>query len=148
MQGLSSAPPAAFLLLLLLRLSSLLPVAAVPVAERELNPSSRLAAGAARVALHYLNFQTASPGELQALGQVRKATVKVGEAGGERAGAGFRATLGKVQLILIIIMKERGSREELSRPQGGAFPPPAAGAAVLPSGGSGSPQRGSTSKGR
>ncbi|XP_010583302.1 PREDICTED: retinoic acid receptor responder protein 1 [Haliaeetus leucocephalus] len=77
MQGLSSAPPAAFLLLLL-RLSSLLllPVAAVPVAERELNPSSRLAAGAARVALHYLNFQTASPGELQALGQVRKATVK------------------------------------------------------------------------
>ncbi|KAM6127653.1 ovocalyxin-32-like [Phoenicopterus ruber ruber] len=73
MKGLSAAPPAAFLL----RLSALLlPAAAAPGAERELNPSSRLAAGAARVALHYLNFQAASPGALQALGQVRKATVK------------------------------------------------------------------------
>ncbi|KAM6389168.1 ovocalyxin-32-like [Pluvialis apricaria] len=74
MQGLSAAPPAAFLLLL--RLSPLLLAAAAPGAERELNPSSRLAAGAARVALHYLNFQAASPGSLQALGQVRKATLK------------------------------------------------------------------------
>lgn len=80
MPGLTAAPPAAFLLLLL-RLSALLLPAA---AERELNPSSRLAAGAARVALHYLNFQAASPGALQALGQVRKATVKVG--GGSRRG--------------------------------------------------------------
>ncbi|KAM9274594.1 ovocalyxin-32-like [Cariama cristata] len=72
MQGLSAALPAAFLLLL--RLSALLPPAAG--AGRELNPSSRVAAGVARVALHYLNFQTASPGALQALGQVRKATLK------------------------------------------------------------------------
>ncbi|XP_074954698.1 ovocalyxin-32-like [Phalacrocorax aristotelis] len=72
MQGLSAAPPAAFLLLSAL----LLPAAAAPGAERELNPSSRLAAAAARVALHYLNFQAASPGALRALGQVRKATLK------------------------------------------------------------------------
>ncbi|KAM7106773.1 ovocalyxin-32-like [Ciconia boyciana] len=76
MQGLSAAPPAAFLLLLLRLSALLLPAAAAPGAERELSPSSRLAAGAARVALHYLNFQTASPVALQALGQVRKATVK------------------------------------------------------------------------
>ncbi|KAM6063468.1 ovocalyxin-32-like isoform 1-T3 [Theristicus caerulescens] len=75
MQGLSAAPPAAFLLLLRLT-ALLLPAAAAPAAERELNPSSRLAAGAARVALHYLNYQAASPGALRALGQVRKATVK------------------------------------------------------------------------
>ncbi|KAM9007281.1 ovocalyxin-32-like [Ara ararauna] len=75
MQGLSAAPPAAFLLLLCFSALQL-PAAAAPGAERELSPSSRLAAGAARVALHYLNFQTASPGALQALGQVRKATLK------------------------------------------------------------------------
>ncbi|XP_063193486.1 ovocalyxin-32-like [Chroicocephalus ridibundus] len=73
MQGLRAAPPAAFLLLLL---RPLLLAAAAPGAERELNPSSRLVAGAARVALHYLNFQAASPGALLALGQVRKATLK------------------------------------------------------------------------
>ncbi|XP_076197575.1 ovocalyxin-32-like [Aptenodytes patagonicus] len=75
MQGLSAAPPAAFLLVLLLS-ALLLPAAAAPRAKRELNPSSRLAAGVARVALHYLNFQTASPGALRALGQIRKATLK------------------------------------------------------------------------
>ncbi|XP_074690469.1 retinoic acid receptor responder protein 1 [Strix aluco] len=74
MQGLSAAPPAAFLLLLLSALLS--PAAAAPGAERELNPSGRLAAGAARVALHYLNFQAGSPGALKELGQVRKATLK------------------------------------------------------------------------
>ncbi|XP_068262564.1 ovocalyxin-32-like [Nyctibius grandis] len=74
MQGLSTAPPAAFLLLL-----SALPMPAasvLPGAERELSPGSRGAAGAARVALQYLNFQAASPGALRALGQLRKATVK------------------------------------------------------------------------
>uniref|UniRef100_A0A8C4XJ06 Retinoic acid receptor responder 1 n=1 Tax=Falco tinnunculus TaxID=100819 RepID=A0A8C4XJ06_FALTI len=77
MQGLSAAPPAAFLNLLLLPLGALLlPAAAAPGAERELNPSSRLAAGTARLALHYLNSREASPGALQALGQVRKATLK------------------------------------------------------------------------
>ncbi|XP_075572798.1 ovocalyxin-32 [Pelecanus crispus] len=72
MQGLT----AAFLLLLLRLNALLLPAVAAPAAERELNPGGRLAAGAARVALHYLNFQTASPGTLRALGQVRKATLK------------------------------------------------------------------------
>ncbi|CAM9338622.1 unnamed protein product [Bubo scandiacus] len=75
MQGLSAAPPAAFLLLLLLSVL-LSPAAAAPGAERELNPSGRLAAGAARAALHYLNFQAGSPGALKELGQVRKATLK------------------------------------------------------------------------
>ncbi|XP_042649837.1 ovocalyxin-32 [Tyto alba] len=73
MQGLSAAPPAACLLLLLLLLSALLAAAA---AERELSPGSRLAAGAARAALHYLNSQAASPAALRGLGQVRKATLK------------------------------------------------------------------------
>ncbi|KAM6326498.1 ovocalyxin-32-like [Podargus strigoides] len=76
MPGLSAAPPAAFLLLLLLLSASLGPAAAGPGAERELNGSGRQAAAAARVALHYRNFQAASPGALQALGQVRKVTLK------------------------------------------------------------------------
>uniref|UniRef100_A0A8D0KUU6 Retinoic acid receptor responder 1 n=1 Tax=Strix occidentalis caurina TaxID=311401 RepID=A0A8D0KUU6_STROC len=86
MQGLSAAPPAAFLLLLLSALLS--PAAAAPGAERELNPSGRLAAGAARVALHYLNFQAGSPGALKELGQVRKATLKVGGSRRGRTGRG------------------------------------------------------------
>ncbi|XP_068025565.1 ovocalyxin-32-like [Melanerpes formicivorus] len=80
MQGLSAAPPAAFLLLLpvLCLLSPLRPAgAAAPASgERELDAGSRLAAGAARVALQYLNFQSGSPAALRALGQLRKATVK------------------------------------------------------------------------
>ncbi|XP_071608909.1 ovocalyxin-32-like [Heliangelus exortis] len=77
MPGLSAVPPAAAFFFLLLRLSALLlPAAAAPGAERELNPGSRVAAGAARAALHYLNYRAASPAALQALGQLRKATVK------------------------------------------------------------------------
>lgn len=136
MQGLRAAPPAAFLLLLL---RPLLLAAAAPGAERELNPSSRLAAGAARVALHYLNFQAASPGALLALGQVRKATLKVGgrrrgrlrlrrgavREGGfpGRAGGVFKVTLEKVQLIIILIMEEQGGGAELSRPEGSGHVP-------------------------
>ncbi|KAK2538526.1 ovocalyxin-32 [Columba guinea] len=71
MQGVK---PAAFLPLLLRLSALLLPPPAG--AERELSPGSPAAAGAARVALHHLNFQAGSPGALRALGQVRKATLK------------------------------------------------------------------------
>uniref|UniRef100_A0A8C3GMJ5 Retinoic acid receptor responder 1 n=1 Tax=Cairina moschata TaxID=8855 RepID=A0A8C3GMJ5_CAIMO len=81
MQGLGASLPA--LLLLLLLLSAQLPPPAVadqppwaPAVERALDPGSRLAVGAARVALHKYNFQAASPSGLRALGQVRKATMK------------------------------------------------------------------------
>ncbi|XP_035422339.1 retinoic acid receptor responder protein 1 [Cygnus atratus] len=80
MQGLGDALP---VLLLLLLLSAQLPRPAVaeqppwaPGVERALDPSSRLAVGAARVALHNYNFHAASPSGLRALGQVRKATMK------------------------------------------------------------------------
>ncbi|XP_051482727.1 ovocalyxin-32-like isoform X2 [Apus apus] len=75
MRGLSALPPA----FLLLRLSALLLPAAAgrePSPGRELSPGSRLAAAAARAALHYRNSRAASPAALQALGQVRKATLK------------------------------------------------------------------------
>ncbi|XP_064009005.1 retinoic acid receptor responder protein 1 [Pogoniulus pusillus] len=74
MQGLSAAPSAAFLLLLLLLLSPLQPAAAA--GSEELSVDSSLAVEAARVALHYLNFQSSSAAALRALGQLRKATVK------------------------------------------------------------------------
>jgi len=86
MRRLSAAPPAAFLLALFFL--------GAAGAGRELQPGSRLAAGAARAALHYLNFQAGSPGALRALGQVRKATLKVQGGGG---GSGFEVTLGKGQ---------------------------------------------------
>ncbi|XP_027319708.1 retinoic acid receptor responder protein 1 [Anas platyrhynchos] len=80
MQGLGASLP---VLLLLLLLSAQLPPPAVadqllwaPGVEQALDPSSRLAVGAARVALHKYNFQAASPSGLRALGQVRKATMK------------------------------------------------------------------------
>ncbi|XP_074767707.1 retinoic acid receptor responder protein 1 [Athene noctua] len=76
MPGLSAAPPAAFLPLLLLLLLSALRAAAAPGAERELSPSGRAAAAAARAALHSLSCQAGSPAALRALGQVRKATLK------------------------------------------------------------------------
>ncbi|XP_027586294.1 ovocalyxin-32-like [Pipra filicauda] len=76
MPGLRTAPgPPAFLLLLLLLLLPA-PVPADPGAGWQLNPGSRRAAAAARVALQYRNFKAGSPGGLRALGQVRKATVK------------------------------------------------------------------------
>ncbi|XP_065701037.1 ovocalyxin-32 [Patagioenas fasciata] len=71
MQGVK---PAAFLPLLLRLSALLLPPPAG--ADGELSPGSPAAAGAARVALHHLNFQAGSPGALRALGQVRKATLK------------------------------------------------------------------------
>lgn len=49
---------------------------AAPGAGQELEPGSRSAAAAARVALQYRNFQAGSLGKLRALGQVRKATLK------------------------------------------------------------------------
>lgn len=89
MQGVK---PAAFLPLLLRLSVLLLPPPAG--AERELSPGSPAAAGAARVALHHLNFQAGSPGALRALGQVRKATLKVGgEAGGSGAAAEERGAV-------------------------------------------------------
>ncbi|XP_035190145.1 retinoic acid receptor responder protein 1 [Oxyura jamaicensis] len=79
MQGLGAALP----VLVVLLLSAQLPGPAVadhppwaPGAERALDPSSRLAVGAARVALHNYNFHAASPSGLRALGQIRKATIK------------------------------------------------------------------------
>lgn len=97
MQGLGASLPA----LLLLLLSAQLPPPAVadqppwaPAVERALDPGSRLAVGAARVALHKYNFQAASPSGLRALGQVRKATMKVpaprgaAQGGGKRGGCG------------------------------------------------------------
>lgn len=85
--GLSASSPA-FLLLLALLLARGSP--AVPGTGQELQPGSRLAAAAARVALQYRNFQGGSPGGLRQLGHVRKATLKVS---GERAGV--RGALGK-----------------------------------------------------
>ncbi|XP_064008705.1 ovocalyxin-32-like [Pogoniulus pusillus] len=73
MQGLSAAPSAAFLLLLLL-LSPLQPAAAA--GSEELSVDSSLAVEAARVALHYFNFQSGSLAALRALGQLRKAAVE------------------------------------------------------------------------
>uniref|UniRef100_A0A8C0G9J5 Retinoic acid receptor responder 1 n=1 Tax=Chelonoidis abingdonii TaxID=106734 RepID=A0A8C0G9J5_CHEAB len=77
-----SQGPTARLSPLLLLLLLLLPLAWgagpwPPRADRELQVSSRLAGQAARVALHYLNYRLGSPSALRALGQVRKATVKV-----------------------------------------------------------------------
>ncbi|XP_054138280.1 ovocalyxin-32-like [Melozone crissalis] len=67
--GLRASPPA---LLLLLALA--LPRGSLAV--QQLEPGSRSAAAAARVALQYRNFQAGSLGGLRALGQVRKATLK------------------------------------------------------------------------
>lgn len=147
MQGLGAALP----VLLLLLLSAQLPRPAVaeqppwaPGVERALDPSSRLAVGAARVALHNYNFHAASPSGLRALGQVRKATVKVpapprGGGGGagvaaapEERGAGAggapqrcawraaRAESGageRKSKIIIIIVGEWGGGQERRRPE-------------------------------
>ncbi|XP_065603953.1 retinoic acid receptor responder protein 1 [Cyrtonyx montezumae] len=79
MPGLRAALPAALLLL-----SSFPPAAPLqppwplaPGVMHELNPSSRQASRAAWVALHYRNFNGASPNRLLALKQVLKATVKI-----------------------------------------------------------------------
>lgn len=96
MPGLRASPPA-FLLLLVLVLPRGSPAA--PGAGQELEPGGRSAVAAERVALQYRNFQAGSLGELRALGQVRKATLKVS---GEPAG--FKGTLGKVQLTVIILL--------------------------------------------
>lgn len=91
MQGLGASLP----VLLLLLLSAQLPPPAVadqllwaPGVEQALDPSSRQAVGAARVALHKYNFQAASPSGLRALGQVRKATMKVPAPRGAAQGGG------------------------------------------------------------
>lgn len=74
MPGLRASPPA-FLLLLVLVFPRGSPAA--PGAVQELEPGSRSATAAARVALHYRNFQAGSLRGLRVLGQVRKATLKV-----------------------------------------------------------------------
>ncbi|XP_015493132.1 ovocalyxin-32-like [Parus major] len=71
MPGLRASPPA-FLLLL----AFVLPRGSPAPAVQQLEPSSRSAVAAARVALLYHNFQAGSVGGLRTLGQVRKATLK------------------------------------------------------------------------
>ncbi|XP_066181756.1 ovocalyxin-32-like [Sylvia atricapilla] len=73
MPGLRRSAPASLLLVALLCARGGL---AAPGAGRELEAGSRSAAAAARVALHYRNFQEGSLRGLRGLGRLRKATLK------------------------------------------------------------------------